>query len=71
MTARKPQRGDPRVTTALRMTPELHNKLARAASQRGLSVNFLACKAIEDFLPRLRPAKEFRQSLLAGEEGEL
>lgn len=49
-----------RVTTAIRLPRELHEKLHEAAADRDLSANFLAVKAIEDFLDRLVPAEELR-----------
>jgi predicted transcriptional regulator len=49
-----------RTTTAIRFPDELHDRLKEAADQRDLSINFLVVKAVEDFLPRLLPADEFR-----------
>lgn len=43
----------PRMTTAIRFSPELHARLKEAAEDRDLSINFLVVKAVEDFLPRL------------------
>lgn len=59
---RKPGRpaGKPRSATAIRFPIELHEALAEAAFDRDVSINYLVCKAVEDFLPRLIPIDEFR-----------
>lgn len=49
-----------RTSTAIRFPPDLHDALAEAAEERGLSVNFLVVAAVRDFLPRLIPADEWR-----------
>ncbi len=49
-----------RVTTAIRVPERLHSKLARAAEERDLSVNYLVVRAIEDFMDRLIPAEELK-----------
>lgn len=49
-----------KMTTAIRLPEELHERLRVAAEERGLPMNFLVVKAVEDFLPRLVPADEFR-----------
>jgi len=49
-----------RVTTAIRVPEDLHGRLARAAEERELSVNYLVVRAIEDFLQRLIPAEEMK-----------
>jgi predicted HicB family RNase H-like nuclease len=49
-----------RITTAIRLTPELHAQLLEAASERDLAVNYLVVKAIEDYLPRLIPVDELK-----------
>ncbi len=49
-----------RVTTAFRLPKELHEKLTEAAAERDLSANFLAVKALEEFLDNLVPADELR-----------
>jgi predicted transcriptional regulator len=49
-----------RVTTAFRLPKELHARLHEAAAERDLSANYLAVKALEDFLERLVPADELR-----------
>lgn len=51
---------NPRTTTAIRFPEQVHDRLKEAAEQRGLSINFLVVKAVEDFLERLLPADEFR-----------
>lgn len=49
-----------RTTTAIRFPEALHAALAQAAEERDLSMNYLVVKAVEDFLPRLKPADELR-----------
>lgn len=54
------QRVDGRVNTAVRFSPEVHNRLVEAAEERDLSVNYLINRAVEDFLDRLIPVSEFK-----------
>lgn len=49
-----------RTTTAIRFPEELHDLLRTAADERDLSINYLVVKAVEDYLPRLKPASELR-----------
>ena len=49
-----------RVTTAFRLPKDLHQRLQGAAAERDLSANFLAVKALEEFLDHLVPADELR-----------
>lgn len=49
-----------RINTAIRITPEVHEALTAAAADRGVSMNWLICKAIDEFLPRLIPLDEMR-----------
>lgn len=49
-----------RVTTAFRLPKDLHHRLQEAAAERDLSANFLAVKALEEFLDHLVPADELR-----------
>lgn len=49
-----------RVTTAFRLPKDLHARLHDAATDRDLSANFLAVKALEEFLDNLVPADELR-----------
>ena len=49
-----------RTPTAVRLPEQLHDRLRTAADERGLSINFLVTKAVEDFLDRLIPADELR-----------
>jgi predicted HicB family RNase H-like nuclease len=51
---------DPRVTTAVRLPEELHERLRKAAADRDLSANYLVVKALEEFLNNLVPAEELR-----------
>lgn len=46
------------VTVPLRMPPDLHERIAVAAAERGLSVSILAKLAFEDYLDRLIPIDE-------------
>lgn len=50
----------PRTTTAIRFPDELHERLKEAAEERGLSINYVVVKAVEEFLDRLIPIEEFR-----------
>ena len=47
-------------TTTVRLGPELHNRLMDAATERGLSANYIVIAALNDFLPRLIPADELK-----------
>jgi predicted HicB family RNase H-like nuclease len=49
-----------RVTTAVRVPEGLHGRLAEAAAEREISVNFLVVKAVEDYLDRLIPADQLK-----------
>lgn len=49
-----------RTTTAVRLPEALHDQLRQAADDRGLSVNYMVVKALEDFLGRLIPADELK-----------
>lgn len=49
-----------RVTTAFRLPKDLHARLTEAAAERDLSANFLAVKALEEFLDNLVPADQLR-----------
>lgn len=51
---------DGQISSQIRMPAELHRRLAEAAAERGLTVNFMMVKAIEEFLPRLIPPDEWR-----------
>lgn len=59
-----------RSTTAIRLPPDLHDRLKAAAEERDLSMNYLIVKALEDFLPRLIPASELRLTKLNEEASE-
>lgn len=50
----------PRTTTAMRFSPELHDRLLKAADEREVSINFLVNRACEDFLARLIPVDEIK-----------
>lgn len=49
-----------RTSTSIRFPPELHEKLAAAAEERDLSLNFLVVRAVDEFLDRLIPVDEIR-----------
>lgn len=49
-----------RITTAFRVPKDLHARLHEAAADRDLSANYLAVKALEEFLDNLVPADELR-----------
>ena len=49
-----------RLTTAVRLPEELHQRLREAAYERDLSINYLVVKAVEEFLDNLIPAEELR-----------
>lgn len=44
----------------VRLAPELHERLRAEAAARDLSMNYLAARAIEDFLARLIPVDEWK-----------
>lgn len=48
------------MTTAIRFPEELHAALRDAARDRDLSMNYLVVKAVEEFIPRLKPVSEMR-----------
>ncbi len=45
---------EPRVTTALRLTPAMRDELKRRAGDRGVSVNQLVVAALAEFLAEHR-----------------
>jgi len=49
-----------RTVTAIRFPDEMYACLREAADERGLSMNYLVVKAVEEFLERLIPAQELR-----------
>jgi predicted HicB family RNase H-like nuclease len=51
---------DQRTATAIRFPEQLHEQLVQAADERDLSVNYIVVRAVQDFLPRLIPANEFK-----------
>lgn len=55
-----------RITTAIRFPDQLHEQLKQAADARGLSVNFIVVKAVEDFLERLVPPEGLRLTRVGG-----
>jgi predicted HicB family RNase H-like nuclease len=50
---------EPRVTTALRLSPRMRDALHRAADDEGVSVNQLVIRAMSEYLRRLpRPRRD-------------
>lgn len=47
-----------RITKAVRIDPELNERLKHEARERGVSVNLLIDKALRDYLDRLLPIEE-------------
>lgn len=56
----RPREYPPRSGTTIRFAPDLHDRLVAAARERDLSANFLANRAVEEFLDRLIPVDELR-----------
>lgn len=54
----RPRVYENRVTTAVRLPEDLHDRLKQAADERDVSVNYLMTKAVDDYLDRLVPAEE-------------
>lgn len=48
-----------RVNTAIRIHPDIYEKLKAEAEAREVSINYLVNAALKDFLPRLIPLNEF------------
>lgn len=49
-----------RSATAIRFPEELHEQLREKADEYEFSINYLVVKAVEDFLPRMLPAKDLK-----------
>lgn len=49
-----------RTNTAVRFPPAVHERLQEAADERGLTMNYLVVKAVEEFLDHLIPADELK-----------
>ena len=49
-----------RVATAIRLPAALHERLAAAAEERGLSANYLVNVAVEELLDNLIPVADLR-----------
>lgn len=47
-----------RVTTAVRLPEDLHDRLHMAADERDVSVNLLVTRAVSEYLERLRPLEQ-------------
>lgn len=54
----RPREYDDRVTKAVRMSPDLDERVKTAARERGISANVLINAALEDYLERLLPVDE-------------
>jgi len=54
----RPRLYDKRITTAVRLPEDIHERLRDAADERDVSVNYLITKAVDDYLDRLVPAEE-------------
>jgi predicted transcriptional regulator len=57
---------DKRTATAIRFKPETHARVAQAALERDLSINYIVNRAVEEFLDRLIPADEVRWTQTPG-----
>lgn len=57
-TGRPREYGEDRVTKAVRISPELDDRLKAAARERGVSVNLLINTALDDYLERLLPVEQ-------------
>lgn len=49
-----------RSATAIRFPEELHEQLRAKADEYEFSINYLVVKAVQDFLPRMLPAKDLK-----------
>jgi len=50
---------EPKVTLTIRLSPELHARLVKAAQERLVSVSWLTNRAITEFLDNLLPPDEW------------
>lgn len=57
-TGRPREYDEDRVTKALRISADLDERLKAAAEERGVSVNLLMNKALEDYMQRLLPVDQ-------------
>ena len=55
----RPRSNDDRVVT-LRIPADLRDRFSEAALERDVSMNWLAARALEDYLARLLPADEIK-----------
>lgn len=53
-----PENKNRTVIVYVRFSPDLHRRLADAAHERDLSINFLVNRAVEEFLDALIPLDE-------------
>jgi len=53
---------DQRVTTAVRLPADLHERLKATARERDVSANYMVVRAVEEFLERLIPVDELRRT---------
>jgi predicted HicB family RNase H-like nuclease len=54
----RPRQYQPRTVSSIRLTPELHERLAAEAAARDVSANSIATKAITHYLDRLIPVDD-------------
>lgn len=54
----RPREYEKRITTNIRLPPDLHQRLQDAADEREVSVNLLMIHAAEQFLDRLLPIEQ-------------
>ncbi len=60
---RRSQCNGTRITTAVRIPAELHERLQQEAAARDLSINYLVVRGIDLILDRLRPIEVTEQEL--------
>lgn len=63
MSRQSSNRHDPdrtQVVTSVTLSKELHQQLKDAAYERDVSMAYIIKEAIKDFMPRLKPADQFR-----------
>jgi hypothetical protein len=62
------ERTTPRSATAFRLSQELHERLTTEASARGVTLNWLVNKLLDEAVEYLKPAEEMRLTRRPGEE---
>lgn len=56
----RPRSAEPTVATSLRLSESVRDRLSAAAQERGVSMNFLVARAVEEFVDRLIPVDEMQ-----------